>query len=132
METMPMDRYECDQCGACCRGSLLVEVYDLDVQREPRLASADVSRANLASVEAVMADLNVDADRCLIIAGGKDRPCCFLGDDNRCTIYPTRPNVCVAMAAGSDQCQLAREAIGLPLLQSATSTGTCKDSSATS
>ena len=114
-----MDRYVCDQCGACCRGTLLVEAYGIDVLREPRLASADVSRTDLASVEAVMADLNADFDRCLIIAGGKDQPCCFLGGDNRCTIYPTRPNVCVAMEAGSEQCQLAREASELrPLMPS--------------
>lgn len=33
------ERYECDQCGACCRG-LFVEVYQLDVDREPRVGQA--------------------------------------------------------------------------------------------
>ena len=32
-----MPNYECDKCGACCRGNLLVEAYELDVLREPRL-----------------------------------------------------------------------------------------------
>lgn len=108
-----MSRYECDRCGACCRGSLLVEVYDLDVLREPKLAAADVTRPDFGSVEAVMADLNSEEGRCLIIAGGVDHPCSFKGSDDCCSIYPTRPNVCVAMEAGSEQCQYAREAAGL-------------------
>lgn len=108
-----MPRYECDRCGACCRGALLVEVYDIDVLREPRLAAADVTRPDLGSVEAVMADLNSDIDRCLIIAGGVDHPCPFLGADNLCSIYPTRPNACVAMEAGSEVCQTARKAVHL-------------------
>jgi Fe-S-cluster containining protein len=43
--------------------------------------------------------------------------CPLLGADNLCTIYPSRPNCCVAMQAGSDQCQLARGMAGLPPLQ---------------
>ena len=36
-----MQRYECDKCGACCKGTLIVEADDLDVLREPRLINAD-------------------------------------------------------------------------------------------
>ena len=54
--------------------------------------------------------------KCLVIACGTNRPCPFLGGDNRCTIYPTRPNVCVAMQAGDEQCQAARAEMGLPPL----------------
>lgn len=36
-----MPRYECDQCGACCTGRLIVQAEDLDVMREPRLIEAD-------------------------------------------------------------------------------------------
>ena len=109
-----MPYYECDCCGACCQGPLLVEVYDLDVIREPRLATAYIPRSSAKSFEAVMADLQQE-DQCLLIAGGE--PCKFLGEDNRCGVYPTRPNVCVAMQAGDDQCQLARRLAGLPPLQ---------------
>jgi len=104
----------CDQCGACCKGHLIVEAYDLDVLREPHLAAADIGeRTRGMTYETLMADLQQDG-RCLIIAGGDE--CKFLRGDNTCAIYPTRPNVCVALDPGSDQCQEARQAEGLPPL----------------
>lgn len=51
-----MDRYECDCCGACCQGHLIVEAYQLDVLREPRLAQAEPVRAHL-SIQEVLDDL---------------------------------------------------------------------------
>ena len=110
---MLLPQYECDCCGACCRGHLIVEAYDLDVLREPRLATADGCRQGWTP-ERVMADLEQDG-RALTIAGSK--PCPFLAADNRCGIYPTRPNVCVAMQAGDPQCRAARKAAELPPLQ---------------
>lgn len=104
-------RYECDQCGACCR-NFLVEAYEIDVLREPRLAAADPNYASLPIAEAL--EQLQDEFRCVLIAG-PGRPCAFLVG-NRCRIYPTRPNVCVAMQAGDEQCQAAREAEGLPPL----------------
>ena len=105
----------CDQCGACCKGHLIVEAYDLDVLREPRLATADVGeRTREMTYETLMADLEQDG-RCLVIAAGEG--CKFLGENNACAIYPTRPNVCVALPPGSDQCHEVREAEGLPPLE---------------
>jgi len=102
---------QCEQCGACCKGHLLVEAYDLDVLREPHLAVADISgHTRGMSYETLMAELEQEG-RCLIIGGGKE--CKFLRGDNTCAIYPTRPNVCVAMQPGDEQCQEAREAEGL-------------------
>ena len=108
-----MPKFECDKCGACCRGHLIVEAYDIDVIREPRLIDADRVRAGM-SLDEVLADLE-DPTRCIILTCGS--PCRFLGPDNLCTIYPTRPNDCVAMQAGDEQCQLAREQTGLPPLE---------------
>jgi Fe-S-cluster containining protein len=62
-----------------------------------------------------MAELEQEG-KCLLIAGGT-RACRFLNHDNACGIYPTRPNVCVAMQAGDEQCQLARHERGLPPLE---------------
>ena len=111
-----MPRYECDQCGACCKGYLIVEADDLDVSREPRLIQADPHYA-AKPLDQVLHELQTDFGRALIIACGTDRPCSFLGADNKCTIYPTRPNACVAMEAGDEQCQLARGQAGLPPLE---------------
>ena len=110
-----MPQFECDCCGACCRGHLLVEAYAVDVLREPRLIEADLHRIGLP-LDLVIADLQREG-RCLLIAGGTQHPCRFLGTDNHCSIYPTRPTDCVGMQAGDEQCQYAREAAGLSPLQ---------------
>lgn len=102
--------YQCDLCGACCRGTLIVEAYYLDALREPRILGANVSGR-----EAKLDELD-DEGRCVVIAAGL--PCQFLADDGRCTIYPTRPNTCVGFEAGDEQCQEARAKLGLPPLQS--------------
>ncbi len=104
-------KYECDKCGACCR-QLIVEADELDVLREPRLIDADRHYAG-KSVDEVIDELQSDVGKAIIIACGTARPCPFLDADNKCTIYPTRPNVCVAMQAGDEQCQAARQAEGL-------------------
>lgn len=105
-----MPVYECDGCGACCQGLLLIEVYELDLLREPRLQTVDPRHAGRSRADSL--DELSDPDRCLIIAG-----CCpFLSPDKRCSIYPTRPNACVAMAAGDEQCQQVRRDVGLPPL----------------
>jgi len=104
----------CDRCGACCKGHLIVEAYDLDILREPRLVSADISeRTRGMTEELLMAELEQEG-KCLVIAAAKQ--CKFLRI-NICDIYPTRPNVCVAMKAGSDQCSDARHIEGLPPLE---------------
>ena len=80
-------QYECDCCGACCQGHLIVEAYDLDLLREPRLAAAAILPAQ-RDMDA--RDLMVELEqhgKCLLIAGGTDCPCKFLGEDNRCGIY---------------------------------------------
>jgi Fe-S-cluster containining protein len=105
---------ECDKCGACCR-QLIVEVYDLDVMREQHLATADISGATRGDTyQALMADLEQEG-HCLVIAGGGEA-CEFLRGDNTCAIYPTRPNACVGLQAGDEQCHMARKAEGIPPL----------------
>ena len=111
-----MPKYDCDRCGACCRGHLLVEVYELDVLREPKLIEADIgSWTREMTRQTLMDELEQDGT-CLIIAGSPCA-CAFLREDNACAVYPTRPNVCVAMLAGDDQCQESRKSAGLPELQ---------------
>jgi Fe-S-cluster containining protein len=105
-----MPEYECDCCGACCRGTLIVEAYYLDALREPRIIEADVTGRKVT-----LDDLD-DEFRCVLLAAGL--PCRFLGNDGRCVIYPTRPNTCVGFEAGDEQCQEARSQVGLPRLES--------------
>ena len=102
--------YECDRCGACCRGTLIVEADYLDALREPRLLDADV-----CGRRPTINELSDDDGRCIVLAA--NQPCRFLFPDGRCTIYPTRPNNCVGMQAGDEQCQEARSQLGLLPLQ---------------
>ena len=110
-----MSTFECDRCGACCRGPLIVEADELDVPREPQLLTADIGPwCASKSPDEIHRHLEQEF-ACLVIAG--NQPCRFLGEDSLCSIYPTRPNACVAMQAGNEQCQLARAALGLvPLM----------------
>ena len=96
-----MLRFECDKCGACCKGMLIVEADDLDVLREPRLINGDPECCG-KSVEQIVSEIQQQGKIVLLACG---TPCSFLGTDNRCSIYPTRPNACVAMQAGDEQCQ---------------------------
>ena len=106
-------RYECDRCGACCKGTLIVETDSIDVLREPRLIEADRHHRGKTVLQMVH-EIEHEC-KAVIIACGK--PCPFLNAENNCTIYPTRPNCCVELQAGDDQCQHARAMLGLPQLQ---------------
>src|SRR5258705_13758347 len=93
-----MAKYECDQCGACCKGHLLIECDEIDVLREPRLIEADHHHAG-KSVDQMVTDITEGFMAVMLNCGER---CQFLGEDNRCGIYPTRPNVCVGMQPGDE------------------------------
>lgn len=110
-----MMRYECDQCGACCR-NLIIEIDHIDVVREPSLLPVVTLLDGGGRVQ-----YESEWEKQYGLACGSKHPCQKLGEDNRCTIYPTRPNVCVGFEPGSEQCQEIREAVGIgPLLPTAT------------
>lgn len=92
---------ECTRCGACCR-NLIIEIEHLDILREPRLLEAAELLDGNGKVK-----FEDDFEKQYLLACGKRKPCPFL-KDNKCGIYPTRPNVCVAMEAGGEQCAMSR------------------------
>jgi Fe-S-cluster containining protein len=99
--------FRCDSCGLCCR-RLLVEADWSDVLREPRIAQECPNHG---------AKLPPVLEQCwLLYSDAKAGACPFLGDDQKCGIYPTRPNTCVTFAAGSPKCQELRTEAGLPPL----------------
>lgn len=93
---------ECQQCGSCCRGSLLVEAYYVDVLRHPALLEPGAWMLDELEAE--------HEDRCIVLA--RDYPCRFLRGTH-CSIYPTRPTACVFMQAGTTQCTDARRMFDL-------------------
>jgi len=99
------EKFECDGCGACCR-TKLVDLFEVDLLREPRL------RESMLPLREPGLDGEIGYLNCL-----SDGACPCLGGDNRCSIYPTRPVVCVLFPAGSEECQEARQSLGLPPLE---------------
>jgi Fe-S-cluster containining protein len=102
-----MPRYECDHCGACCKAPLIVEADILDVLREPRLIDADPCHRGKTVLQ--MVEEMEDEMKAVILPS----PCSFLSAENKCNIYPTRPNCCVGLQPGDEQCQESRAAAGL-------------------
>lgn len=107
---------ECDKCGLCCK-QLIIEIDHLDVVREPRLLEhARVHKTWDGQPH------ESDWDKTYALAprsvdGKTVMGCGFLGPDNACQIYPTRPNCCVAFEAGDEKCEELREQAGLPSLR---------------
>jgi Fe-S-cluster containining protein len=97
---------ECDGCGACCR-TFPIFAADADANRERRIA---------AEGRSLPSHLATERWRFQLFPLPFHDTCCFLDAGSRCTIYPTRPDVCREFAAGGEQCQAARSRIGLPPL----------------
>ena len=94
----------CDNCGLCCE-HLLVMPNAIDVLREPRIEiERPLGKVSLSVLEASW------------LLAGPGRPCPFLTLQKQCSIYPTRPNVCVTFMPGSLKCQELRIEHGLPLV----------------
>jgi uncharacterized protein len=95
--TRPID-LDCLSCGACCRDNR-VELDDVDVARFEQAGRADLARAPYARRE----------DGSVILVLRKDKRCKHLAEDNRCGIYPIRPDACSSFPVGSECCLSARE-----------------------
>ncbi len=95
--------FECDGCGACCR-TFPVFASGTDAEREPRVAYEGKSLA---------VHLEAPGWKFQLYPLPFHEKCCFLDHQNKCTIYPTRPQVCRDFNAGSSQCQEARARAGL-------------------
>jgi len=75
----------CECCGRCCHQPYIT-VRDEEVERISEHVGTD-------PLDFVLKYLYREDDRWLFrkTAGG---PCAFLGKDNRCTIWPGRPEIC--------------------------------------
>ena len=100
---------DCQQCGSCCKGFLIVEAWYLDVLRCDLILTAGHgnSQPTLAEMQAE------EDDKCIVLACGLEHPCKFLTLRSICRIYAYRPNTCVYMQAGTIQCTNARKIHGL-------------------
>lgn len=99
-------KYTCDTCGACCR-TFPIRVSKEDGVCEPRIAENALVVPAWERSEEHFYQLHP-----LAFCTG----CLFLGENNLCSVYETRPQVCRRFAAGSAQCQEARARNGLERL----------------
>lgn len=83
-------QFQCQQCGNCCK-RMILEIWGLDVLREPKL----VQYAKLC---------NGQEDECEAYKVWTLPTPCPLLVDNKCSIYETRPTMCVAFGYGESGC----------------------------
>jgi Fe-S-cluster containining protein len=88
----------CRQCGHCCR-TTIVEINYLDVLREPKL------RKYLPKIP----QSEITDDTVGVIAKKDLHGCPFLTLRGKCSIYRTRPNICVSFEPGSRQCAFPKQ-----------------------
>lgn len=93
----------CKNCALCCE-HLLVEADVVDVLREPRIELERPLGKRAVSLSVL--------DACWVLSG-PGTPCAFLTPEKRCSIYPTRPQACVAFVPGETRCHELRKAHGL-------------------
>lgn len=89
---------DCLECGACCKDNR-VELEDGDVARFEQGGRGDLARPPFARRD----------DGKLVLVLRKDKCCKHLGGDNRCAIYPIRPDACSTFPPASECCLSARE-----------------------
>ena len=74
---------DCLQCANCCR-TLGPRITDKDVERMAKVL-------RLKTVDVIAKYLRIDEDGDMVF---RTMPCPFLGNDNYCAIYESRPKAC--------------------------------------
>jgi Fe-S-cluster containining protein len=90
---------DCLACGACCKDNR-VELEDHDVARFVKAGRGELARSPYAKRD----------DGKIVLVLRRDKRCKHLGDDNKCAVYPIRPDACSTFPAGSECCLSSREA----------------------
>ncbi len=75
---------DCTRCANCCK-TMDIKFDDEDIERT-------AGHLNMPTAEFIETHLEANEDDGSYKA--RQKPCPFLGDDNRCTIYVVRPTVC--------------------------------------
>jgi hypothetical protein len=89
---------DCLECGACCKDNR-VELDDDDVARLENAGRGELARAPYARRD----------DGAVVLVLRKDKRCKHLAEDNKCGIYPIRPDACSTFPVGSECCLSSRE-----------------------
>jgi Fe-S-cluster containining protein len=90
---------DCLECAACCKDNR-VELEERDVVRFDEAGRSELARSPYAKRD----------DGKIVLVLRRDKRCKHLAGDNRCGIYPIRPDACSTFPAGSECCLSSREA----------------------
>lgn len=82
------ENFQCRQCGACCRIEGIVRLKDDDPAKIA--AHLGMSEADFIAHETEIAPDR----RGLVLKDRADGACAMLDENNRCRIYPVRPEKC--------------------------------------
>ena len=85
----PMELFECQGCGACCRiPDGIVRVSEDEISRIAAFLG-------MTDGEFVATETDIAPDRKgLILKSRADDSCVWLAEDNRCRIHPVKPDKC--------------------------------------
>jgi Fe-S-cluster containining protein len=92
----------CRTCGACCSFDSHWPAFTTD-------SDADIAAIPHAYVNAANTGMHCNGNRCSALSG-------TVGIATTCLAYDVRPDVCRACKPGDPECNLARQAYGLPML----------------
>lgn len=110
------EKYACDRCGLCCQ-KLIIEIQHIDVIREPKLLPPATMLLKAPFRDDFEYDDEWEKQYSLACGEARKCPCHSMdGEVSSCSIYPTRPNVCVGFEAGGEHCRELRDTHGLPPL----------------
>lgn len=90
---------DCLACGACCKDNEVI-LEPEDTERFASAGRADLTKRPYARRR---------ADGRVVLTLTRSKRCRHLADDNKCGIYPIRPDACSLFPAGSEGCLFSRE-----------------------
>jgi Fe-S-cluster containining protein len=91
-------RLDCLACGACCKDNRVL-LFEDDIERFAEGGRLDLTKPPYARRK----------DGKLYLTLNKKKACHHLGKDNKCAIYPLRPDACSQFPMASECCLYARE-----------------------
>ena len=83
-----LSKFVCSRCGACCRIEGMVRLKDADTARI-------AAHLGMSEADFIADETNLAPDRKgLVLKDRSDGACAMLDGQNRCRIYPVRPEKC--------------------------------------
>ena len=104
-------KFTCRQCGACCRIEGIVRLKDGDTAQI-------AAHLGMSEADFIANETDIAPDRKgLVLKDRSDGACAMLDAENRCRIYPVRPEKCRTFPYEWTNAESATYCPGLKVLQ---------------